>query len=76
MLQALEMSYVEVKALSEEWCEEAGIDRQDTWYYPFKPEAMTVTQVLWRMIEEHRMTTLKGMREYFNRYLSARGIQA
>lgn len=76
MLQALRMTYIEVRDLSEQWCDEAGIDRMDTWHYPFKPEAMTVTQVMWKMVEEHRMTTLAGMREYFNRYLRARGIQA
>jgi hypothetical protein len=77
MLQPLQMNFLQVKALADEWCEEAGIDRQDTWHYPFEPEAaMTVTFVLWRFIEEGRMCTIAGMRGYFDRYLRTRGIQS
>ncbi len=69
MLQALQMTYIEVRDLSEQWCEEAGIDRMDIWHYPFKPEEkMTVTQVLYRFIQEGRMTTREGMRRQFDRY--------
>lgn len=72
MLQPLSMTYIEIRDLSERWCDEAGIDRGDTWHYPFKPEPMTVTQVMWKMIEERRMTTLEGMRCHFDRYVRAR----
>ena len=73
MYQPLQMNFLQVKELADQWCEEAGIDRGDTWHYPFEPEAaMTVVQVLWRFIEEGRMTTLTGMRGYFDRYLRTR----
>ena len=77
MLKPLEMTYLEVRDLSEKWCEEAGIDRFDRWHYPFEPDqAMSVTQVLYRFIQEGRMTTLEGMRGYFDRYLWSRSHQA
>ncbi len=72
MLQPLKMTYLEIRDLAEKWCEEVGLDRFDTWHYPFEPEhAMTVTQVLYRFIQEGRMTTLKGMKSYFDRYVHA-----
>ncbi len=77
MIQPLKMTYIEIRDLSEAWCEEAGIDRFDKWYYPFEPEQqMTVTQVLYRFICEGRMCTIKGMRGYFDRYLWSRNHQA
>lgn len=76
-MHPLEMTYIEIQKLADEWCEEAGIDRFDRWHYPFEPDqAMSVTQVLYRFICEGRMCTIEGMRSYFDRYLWSRNHQA
>lgn len=71
MVQPEKMTYLQIKVIAEGWCEAAGIDRQGTWHYPFRPdEKMSITQVLWTLHTERNMSA-GGMKLYFERYLYA-----
>jgi hypothetical protein len=70
------MNYLQIKAIAQQWCEEAGIDTCDIWHHPWKPEgqsAMTVVSVLWSLHTE-RLMSVPGMRLLFERYLENRSL--
>ncbi len=70
------MTFIEIKNELDSWCEEYGIDRGDTMHYPFRPEeTMTIMQAMWRLHSEGRVNSMRGLRIYFDRYVSARHLQ-
>jgi DNA-binding transcriptional MocR family regulator len=59
----------------DKWCEEYGLDAvSDDMYYPFSAhgsEKMSIIASFWRMYEEGRVQSMRGMRAYFDRQIVA-----
>lgn len=65
------MTFIEIKQLAEQWCEEAGVDISESWHHPYRPEVETsIALVLWSLHTERYMS-VQGMKLHFDRFVNA-----
>lgn len=70
------LTRLQIKKELDRWCDEYGIYPDDDMHYPWEPDCrMTIMQCLWRMHSEGRVNTMRGLRYYFDRYVTYKHLQ-
>ncbi len=71
-----QLTFAQIRRELVGWCDEYGICPSDDMSYPFEADCKSsIALCLWRMHQEGRVNTMRGLRAYFDRYVRARGLE-